>query len=267
MEIYDRLFRSTSDAVIAADASGRIVVCNRAAHEMFGYDDGSLAGQRASVLIPKRFAAVYEENFAAAMSAGRTREPYISLVGVHKDGHEFPVEVAVSIDGVAAGVLAFGIVRKVAERYEKLARLSENERRLRDAENLASVGSFEWDATTNTLTWSDELNRIFGCEPRECPSSVEEFLAQIHPDDRERVQRKILGAIESGIGWEMDEHIVRMDTGQTRILSTKVRAMHDAQGKVTRLCGTCQDVTDQRTAEYALAASESRFRQIGRAHV
>ncbi|HET7814097.1 MAG TPA: PAS domain S-box protein, partial [Candidatus Baltobacteraceae bacterium] len=261
MELYERLVRSTSDAVIAADSTGRIVLCNDAAEAMFGYPCGFLTGKRASTLIPDALTPVYEENFAAAIQAGKTREEHISLVGKHADGHEFPVEVAVSIDKDGDDVRAFGIVRKVDERFEKLALLGENERRLRNAENLASVGSFEWDVATGTLTWSDELYRMFGCDPVDCPSTFEAFLARIHPEQRESVARKVRLAVESGTGWTMDEHIVRLDTGEVRTLLSKVRAMRDADGNITRLCGTCQDVTEQRRAEYALAASESRFRR------
>lgn len=254
------LIETAADAVVGADADGRIVLWNAAAASMFGYDRAAILGSPVSNLIPERFRRDYEKGFAAAVKDGRPEVSHLSIRGRHADGREFPVEAAVSISGRGPNAIAFGIVRQVSERVGKLALLQEKERRLRDAEHVASLGSFEWEIVTDALTWSDELYRIFGCDPQDCPSSFDTFLERVHPDDREAVLQNVKHSLKTGAGWAMDERIVRADTGEVRVLASNVKVMLNAHGKVARLCGTCQDVTEQRRAERALAASEARFR-------
>lgn len=151
-------------------------------------------------------------------------------------------------------------MRKISERFEKLTLLQERERRLREAEHVAHMGSFEWDVTTDTVTWSDELYRIFGFEPGESPSTFAAFLERVHPDDRDALIHNVQRSVSTGQGWSMDERIARADTGETRILSSSVSAVLNALGSVSRLCGICRDVTEQRRAERELATNEARFR-------
>ncbi|HKU66874.1 MAG TPA: EAL domain-containing protein [Candidatus Baltobacteraceae bacterium] len=191
------------------------------------------------------------------------RKPQVShlaIVARNAQGREFPVEAAVSIAGGGSGAVAVGIVRKIGERFKKLSALQENERRMREAEQLAGMGSFEWQVGTDEITWSDQLARIYGYEPGRHPTTLSEFVERVHPDDREPVQNNIRNALSTGSAWSMDERIVRADTGEVRILTSRVKALRDASGDIVRLCGICHDVTEQRRAEEALAASEARFR-------
>jgi diguanylate cyclase (GGDEF)-like protein/PAS domain S-box-containing protein len=132
---------------------------------------------------------------------------------------------------------------------------------LRDVEHVASMGSFEWDIRSNTLSWSEELDRIYGLTPGEQPQTFEGFLQRVHPDDREAVRQNVARTAQTGVGWSMDERIIRADTGETRVLASRVKPMRNGAGEIVRLCGTCQDVTEQRHAEQALAVSEARFRR------
>jgi diguanylate cyclase (GGDEF)-like protein/PAS domain S-box-containing protein len=249
---YRELVETAADAIVAADAAGRVVVWNDAASRMFGYSAAAMLGKPVTAVIAERFTRDYQKGFSAAVRAGRPRITHLSLLGRHADGTEFPIEVAVSISGAGPDAVAFGIVRKMSERFEKLALLEENERRLRDAEHLAKMGSFEWNVASDTLTWSDELYRIFGFEPGQHASTLEAFLERVHSGDRELLLEKLRHAITTGEGWSIDERIERADTGETRILASSVRAVKDSEGKVVRLCGTCQDVTQQRRAEALL---------------
>ncbi len=60
-------------------------------------------------------------------------------------------------------------------------------RRLAEAQRLVHLGRWEWDIAGDTVTWSEELYRIFGCEPDEFEPSYDQFLARLHQDDRQMV--------------------------------------------------------------------------------
>ena len=117
------------------------------------------------------------------------------------------------------------------------------ERQLDAAQQITHIGSWEWDLATGVVTWSNELYRIYGLAPRSCEITLEGFLARVHPDDRERVQRLVAAAVERGGPFAHSERIVRPD-GSVRKLDTLGEVLVDAQGRPVSLIGTCRDITD-----------------------
>jgi diguanylate cyclase (GGDEF)-like protein/PAS domain S-box-containing protein len=261
-DTFKEVLEGASDAVIGVDVDGRIVLWNEAAEELFGYPRGTMLGGTVATLVPDRHLREYERGVAAAFAAGRALISHLTTVARTADGAEYPVEAAVSIAGTGSGAIAVGFVRKIDERFRKLALLSDSERRLRDAEHVAGMGSFEWHVGSDEISWSDQLARIYGFEPGRHPKSLAAFLDRVHPDDRDGLLNNIRNAVETGTPWTMDERIIRADTGEQRVLSSRVKAMTNAEGKVDRLCGICHDVTEQRRAEEALEISEERFRHV-----
>lgn len=122
---------------------------------------------------------------------------------------------------------------------------------LAEAQAIAHMGSWQWDAHTNVVAWSDELYRIYGLEPRSVAITFESFLARVHPEDRERIRREVGMAVERGGPFAYRERIVRPD-GSIRHLDTIGHARRDAAGVVTGLLGTCRDVTDERARDELL---------------
>jgi signal transduction histidine kinase len=117
------------------------------------------------------------------------------------------------------------------------------QRQLDAAQQITHIGSWEWDLATGAVTWSDELYRIYGLVPRSCAITLEGFLARVHPDDRERVQRQVAAAVERGGPFGHAERIVRPD-GSVRKLDTLGEVVVNADGRPVSLIGTCRDVTD-----------------------
>jgi PAS domain S-box-containing protein len=127
----------------------------------------------------------------------------------------------------------------------KNASASRIERQLALAQQITHVGSWEWDARTGAVAWSDELYRIYGLEPQSSEVTFESFLARVHPDDRERVQREVGKVLEQGGSFAYSERIIRPD-GSVRQLDTMGEAVRDDEGRGIGLIGTCRDVTEER---------------------
>ena len=144
---------------------------------------------------------------------------------------------------------------KVGERTAALAR---TQARLVEAQELAQIGSWEWDVPTDAVSWSDELHRIYGVTPGEHEATFAGYLERVHADDRERVQTAIGTALADGEAFRFDERIVRPD-GTVRTLASRGHVHRDPQGRPLRMVGICQDVTESRRAERALRDSEERF--------
>ncbi|HSF72285.1 MAG TPA: PAS domain S-box protein, partial [Microcoleus sp.] len=147
---------------------------------------------------------------------------------------------------VFCGVLLDITDRKVAE-----TAIRNSQRQLKEAQRLAHVGNWELDAATETLTWSEELFRIFGLEPAESAPNLAEQVAQIHPEDLELWQTQVQRGLATGIPFDFDFRLYRPD-GTLRHVNAVGRAETDVNGKVLKLFGTVIDITDRKAAEAAL---------------
>ncbi|MBD1814465.1 PAS domain S-box protein [Microcoleus vaginatus DQ-U2] len=153
---------------------------------------------------------------------------------------------------IFCGVLFDITDRKVAE-----TAIRNSQRQLQEAQRLAHVGNWELDATMGTVTWSEELFRIFGLEPAASAPNLAEQVALIHPEDLELWQTQVQRGLTAGIPFDLDLRLCRPD-GTLRHLNAVGRAETDASGKVLKLFGTALDITDRKAAEAALrqAAAE-----------
>ncbi len=138
----------------------------------------------------------------------------------------------------------------ISKRKQAGEALRESEKRLERAQEIAHLGSWELDVVDNRLTWSDEVYRIFGLEPREFAATYEAFLAAIHPDDRQAVDAAYSGSLREGQdSYEIEHRILRRDNGEVRIVHEKCEHLRDDSGRIVRSIGMIHDVTERQRAE------------------
>lgn len=131
----------------------------------------------------------------------------------------------------------------------ELERIVNSEAQLREAQTLASIGSWEWDIRKDTITWSDELYRMYGvaAEDQETfDTSFDSFMALIHPNDRELLGATVQKAMETHERYSVDHRLVRPD-GEVRFLHGQGAVVVE-DGEPVRMYGIAQDVTEQRLA-------------------
>ncbi len=148
----------------------------------------------------------------------------------------------------------------VTERVLAQKQLEAGEAKLADAQQVAKLGSWDWDLGSGAITWSDELFRICGMRPDPGPRTRQDLIDSVHPDDRVRARRTIERALEGGAAWHMDVRIVRRD-GVVRMLHSRGEIVRDGSGLPAGMHGTCQDITESRQLEDALRATEQLFRR------
>ncbi len=138
----------------------------------------------------------------------------------------------------------------ITERKEAEEDLRESEQRLKHAQEIAHLGSWELDILKNRLTWSDEVYRIFGLKPQEFDATYETFLEAVHPDDRAPVDNAYTGSIRDGRdAYEIEHRIVRGSTGEVRIVQERCQHFRDASGRIVKSVGMVHDVTERKKAE------------------
>jgi diguanylate cyclase (GGDEF)-like protein/PAS domain S-box-containing protein len=133
--------------------------------------------------------------------------------------------------------------------------LAKNEALLANAQRIAQIGSWEMDLadlddiSRNPVRWSNEVFRILGLEPGKTAASNENFIAAVHPDDRERIREEIAGAINHGRNYSIEHRISRPD-GSERVVHEMSEIIYDsATGDPIRMVGTVQDVTERKRSE------------------
>jgi PAS domain S-box-containing protein len=139
----------------------------------------------------------------------------------------------------------------VTELKHEEERLRRSEQLLVDTQGTAHLGTWDWDITQPNAVWSDELYRIYGLTPETYTPSYEAYLTKIHPHDRQRVIDATNRVFHEHVPYSHDERIFRPD-GSIRHLHTWAHPVLDHAGKLVRLIGVCQDVTDRALAEEAV---------------
>jgi PAS domain S-box-containing protein len=127
----------------------------------------------------------------------------------------------------------------------RTAELSVSEARLAEAQEVAHIGSWQWDAFTGQLAWSEEMYRIYGARPGAFQPSHDTFVSMVHADDRSTVEETAKRAIADGQPFEFEFRLLRAD-GVARLALSRGRAIRNSEGRTLRLVGTVQDVTDQK---------------------
>jgi len=129
------ILESVTDAVVTIDEEHKVLVCNKAAEEMFGYKREELIGQDVSPVIPNPHQSIHRDyverylNTGIPRVIGKARECY----GLRKDGTSFPVEISYSVSKTGGHLYFTAVIRDITQRKEM-------EKEVRFFERLADVG-------------------------------------------------------------------------------------------------------------------------------
>jgi PAS domain S-box-containing protein len=151
-------------------------------------------------------------------------------------------------------------VLDMTARTEALEALAANEAKLAEAQQLAGLGSWEWDIAAEHMTWSAEMHRILGIPPTVLGEPPQAWADLVHRDDRARVTRVVEAAVADVRSWSVDFRIVRPD-GELRMIHGRGEVLAGDDGGAALVHGTLQDVTERRRVEDALRATEQLFRR------
>ena len=153
------------------------------------------------------------------------------------------------------------------DRVRRLAAELTRSRELLDqAEELAHVGSWEIDLRDNSITASPEFFRILGVEPDRLSSGgLELALRSVQAEDRRRVEAALAETAAGGAVLDLELRVVHAD-GQRRLVAARGRLHRGAPTDPGYIRGSAQDITDQRSAELAVAAEAAAREGMVREH-
>ncbi|MEO5859088.1 MAG: PAS domain S-box protein, partial [Pyrinomonadaceae bacterium] len=259
-ERYRELVENAIDVIYTLDLKGNYTSINRASVGLTGYTvEESLSRNIVESMAPE-----YREKARQLLEAQIHGEDLsaFELEIIAKDGRRIALELKtrpIIENGVPVGVQ--GIARDVTERKVAREQLEQSSAQLRIAGQAAHLGGWSIELPERTLTWTDENCRIHDVEPGYVPT-LDESVETYYSEHRDEVMGYVNDCAENGTPYDLERPII---TAKGRHIWVRVigEAVRDEDGKIVRLQGAIQDITDRKQAEEALRQKESLIRIAG----
>ncbi|MCC5639283.1 PAS domain-containing protein [Nostoc sp. CHAB 5844] len=153
------------------------------------------------------------------------------------------------------------LVNDITHRQQTEETLRKSEERLRIAQKAANAGVWDWDITTNHVTWSEEYYRLYGLDPAITQPSYENWLTSIIEQDRDRTAQATRAALENRTDLNV-EFRIHHPTQKQRWLTVIGQTFYDDNHQPIRMTGIAFDITERKLSEAALLESEKRYRYL-----
>lgn len=232
------------DAIVLVDRTGRIVMVNTHAEQLFGYDRRELIGQPVEILVPERVRATHPQRRGRFLAdrRGRRIAASRSVTGRRRDGTEFPADISLSAVDTPAGPLVAASVRDETQRraafdaQARLAAIVESSTEAIISKTLAGV----------ITTWNVAAERIYGFTAAE---AVGEHIFKLVPAGGEAIEAELLSRISRGE--RVDRHRLRRRRkgGELVTVSLSLSPIFGETGAVVGAASLSRDLTEQELAE------------------
>ncbi|MBK8725191.1 MAG: PAS domain S-box protein [Holophagaceae bacterium] len=238
---------------VTPDGEMIAVSVNEALARSFGRSAQETAGLNARQAgMGKHLHALWLARYKEAGAAGRPIHFVLDSSGMGLKGW-LSVTIAPIGPGASGNPRYSMIGEDISEGVRDREALVASESRLEEAQRIAHLGSWVWDQASGTMTWSDELCRIFGVDPALHVPTMEDAVDRVHPDDRAKARALVGEGLATLKPFSYEFRILRPD-GEVRTILDQGEVLLDAQGRATGLAGACLDITEQKRAEQTRAA-------------
>jgi two-component system cell cycle sensor histidine kinase/response regulator CckA len=250
------------DALVTIDATGIVTDWNGQAVTIFGWSREEALGQRLSdLIIPARDREAHEHGLRHFLATGETHilNRRIEVLGLHRSGREFPVELAISPVRIGDTIFFSAFIRDITERREAETKLRESELRYRSVVNALDEGVVVVDAEGVPRTCNASAERILGLSFKELTgrSLLDERWHTIHEDGSpfRAGQHPATITLKTGQPCASVVMGVYRPDGKLRWIDINSRPL-TAEGRATpsAVVVSFSDITDRKRAEERLSA-------------
>lgn len=246
------------DALVIVNRTGTLVLTNRRTEAIFGYSQAELLGQPLDLLLPRRFREIHATHRTVFFAAPQPRSMGIGLdlVGLRKDGTEFPVDISLTpllLDGeihVVAAVRDITAQRRLEhERAQQAERLALQSTLI----NLAHDAILVRDQANRILSWNQGAETLYGWTEQEALGRVSHSLLKTRfPTSRTAFETQL----ERDGHWEGELVHIHRDT-HTVVVESRQVLLRDQQGRPRALLEMNRDITRRRRLENAQTATHA----------
>lgn len=249
---------SMGDGVVVTDTTGQLIHHNPAALQILGDRLMSLLPNAPDAPVAqspdcRSWLAPHDLPFARALHGESINAAEVHLPAIEAHADQWlsitarPLRDAGGLSGSVA------IVRDVTEAKRAEAALRASEERYALAAQGANDGLWDWDLVNGRIYFAPRWKAMLGYRDDEIGTAPDEWFSRIHPDDRERVELRLLAHTRRLItSFELEYRMLHRD-GQYRWMLCRSIAVWDESGRATRMVGSQTDITDRKRAEERLA--------------
>jgi PAS domain S-box-containing protein len=230
---------------------GTIADVNRRWCETLGYSKDEVLGKPIFdfILESERSSAkarFERKKLEKAQMTGRNERTYVAKDGAIK---AFLVSDFMTLDKHERITSVQTTMEDITERNRAVETLEKSERRLREAQEMAHLGFWNWDVKTGDVEWSEEIFKIFCLDPGTFTPRIDSILAlSPWPEDHQRDQELIKKAIETHSPGSYEQRFLRPDQSIGQYYST-FQGNYDEKGDLISIVGTVLDITERKCAE------------------
>jgi diguanylate cyclase (GGDEF)-like protein/PAS domain S-box-containing protein len=239
---------SATDAIVAADQNGDMISWNRGAERIFGYTDGEVMGKALSMLMPERFRPMHDAGIKRVVDGGVAASKLIGstveVMGLRKDGREFPLELSLATWDTPNGRFFSGIIRDISERKKA-------EDKIRALLETAPDPIVEIDRDARIVLANARTDKLFGYEREEMVKrpieklfaersrelAAERFNAALNgdPDAFSSVGHDLWGQRKDGSEFPVDITLSTLETDDGVVVTSIIRDVTERKRFETQL--------------------------------
>ena len=247
---YRLLWETSTDAVVILDRESRIRYANPAVADVFGYRPDELVGENIAVIQPERLREAHRRGLGRYLSTGERKLNWraTEAIGLHRHGHEFPIEIAFSHLTQDHGDLFAAFIRDISERKQIEEALRLGRSRMDLVLEGADVGLWYCPLPFGRLEWDQRVKQHFWLAPED-EVTIDTFYERLHPEDRDRVRGEIEKAITNHTPFETEYRTVSAASGAEKWIRAVGRAFCDDAGTPVGFDGLTIDVTTKKAAD------------------
>lgn len=241
----------SADAIISIDDQQRVTMFNRSAEQVFGYTAEEVLGEPIDMLIPERFRRLHRHHvarFAQGPEVARhMSEQRTEVIGLRKNGEEFPADATISKLELEGGKLLTVALRDISERKQAQALLQQTQERLELALEGADLASWDWNVETGKLVFNRRWAHMLGYDAGELEPHVDTWRAAIHPEDLPRVMQALNDCC-LGLSplYESEHRLVTKSGTFIWVLDRGKIFARGSDGRALRMVGTQLDITERK---------------------